>query len=123
MGLLLALAAGPATVDRYAWTAADGLPDLGLAAAAGYGLDLARLVVADHPGDHYAEVVTALAAACPVVLAAPPTGLAPRALERLAAQLRRNGTVLLTPGPWPGAQLRLEVTARAWSGLGEGHGS
>ncbi len=120
--LPLALAAGPATADSYAWTAAVGLPDLGLAAAAGYGIDLTRLLVADHPGDHYTEVVAALAAACPVVLAAAPTTLAPRALERLAAHLRRTGTVLITPGPWPGAQLRLDVTARAWSGLGEGHG-
>ncbi|MFE2729131.1 hypothetical protein [Kitasatospora sp. NPDC059327] len=122
MSLLLALAAGPATADRYAWSAAVGLPTLGLAAAAGYGIDLKRLVVADHPGDHYAEVVTALAAACPLVLAAAPTDLAPRALDRLAAHLRRTGTILITPGPWPGAQLRLEVTARWWSGLGEGHG-
>ncbi|MEU6238597.1 hypothetical protein [Kitasatospora sp. NPDC047058] len=68
-GLLLALAAGPATADDYAWTAAVGLPDLGLAAADSYGIDLRRLLVADHPGDHYAEVVTALAAACPVILA------------------------------------------------------
>ncbi|MFE2726653.1 hypothetical protein [Kitasatospora sp. NPDC059327] len=122
MSLLLALAAGPATADRYAWTAAVGLPNLGLAAAAGYGIDLKRFVVADRPGDHFAEVVTALAAACPVVLAAAPTDLAPRALDRLAAHLRRTGTVLITPGPWPGAQLSLEVTARRWSGLGEGHG-
>ncbi|MEV7783408.1 hypothetical protein [Kitasatospora sp. NPDC088351] len=83
---------------------------------------LTRLVVADHPGDHYAEVVTALAAACPVIIAAAPTGLPPRAVERLAAHLRRIGTVLITPGPWPGARLRLEVTTRRWSGLGEGHG-
>ncbi|MFF1909489.1 hypothetical protein [Kitasatospora sp. NPDC058218] len=122
MSLLLALAAGPATADRYAWTAAVGLPDLGLAAAAGYGIDLARLVVVDFPGDHFAEVVTALAAACPVVIAGSPTGLAPRAVDRLAAHLRRTGTVLITPGPWPGAQLRLEVSSRRWFGLGEGHG-
>lgn len=121
-GLLLALAAGPATADPHAWTAAVGLPDLGLAAAAGYGIDLRRLVVADDPGDHAAEVITVLAAACPVVLAAAPQGLAPRVLDRLAAHLRRQGTVLLTPGPWPGAQLRLQVTARRWSGLGDGWG-
>ncbi|MFD9591973.1 hypothetical protein ACFWA9_04340 [Kitasatospora sp. NPDC059973] len=51
VSLLLALAAGPATADRYAWTAAVGLPDLGWAAAAGYGLDLTRVVLADSPGD------------------------------------------------------------------------
>ncbi|MDH6709915.1 hypothetical protein P3T27_006664 [Kitasatospora sp. MAA19] len=124
MSLLLALAAGPATADPHAWTAVVGLPDLGLAAAAGYGLDLRRLVVADHPGDdHYAEVLTTLAAACPVILAAaPPRRLPPRTADRLAAHLRRAGTVLLTPGPWPGAQLRLEVTAKEWIGLGDGYG-
>ncbi|KOV32365.1 hypothetical protein ADK60_14005 [Streptomyces sp. XY431] len=120
--LLLALAAGPATADRCAFTAAVGLPDLGLAAAAGYGLDLRRLLVVDHPGEHAVEVITALAAACPVVLAAAPTGLPPRTLDRLAAHLRRTGTVLLTPGPWPGAQLRLQVTVGRWSGLGDGWG-
>ncbi|MEE1821097.1 hypothetical protein PUR61_02605 [Streptomyces sp. BE20] len=118
--LLLALAVGPATADPYAWTAAVGLPELGLAAAAGYGLDLRRLLVADHPGEHAAEVITALAAACPVVLAAAPVGLGPRALDRLAAHLRRTGTILLTPDPWPGAQLRLQVTGSRWSGLGDG---
>ncbi|MFJ2191555.1 hypothetical protein ACIOJE_27100 [Kitasatospora sp. NPDC087861] len=124
MSLLLALAAGPATADPHAWTAVVGLPDLGLAAAAGYGHDLRRLVVADHPGDdHYAEVLTALAAACPVILAsAPPRRLPPRTADRLAAHLRRAGTILITPGPWPGAQLRLEVTAKEWIGLGDGWG-
>ncbi|MGY0466818.1 hypothetical protein ACW14Y_42165 [Kitasatospora sp. cg17-2] len=120
--LLLALAAGPATADPYAWTAAVGLPDLGLAAAAAYGLDLRRLLVVDHPGEHAVEVITALAAACPVVLAATPTGLPPRTLDRLAAHLRRTGTVLITPGPWPGAHLRLDVTTSRWSGLGDGWG-
>ncbi|MFE7194045.1 hypothetical protein [Kitasatospora sp. NPDC057541] len=122
MSLLLALAAGPATADPHAWTAAVGLPDLGLASAAGYGLDLRRLAVADHPGEHATEVITALAAACPVVLAAAPAGVSPRALDRLAAHLRRTGTVLLTPGPWPGAHLRLQLTASRWSGLGDGWG-
>ncbi|MFI8085381.1 hypothetical protein ACIF6L_31895 [Kitasatospora sp. NPDC086009] len=91
--LLLALAAGPATTDPYAWTAAVGLPDLGLAAAAGYGLDLKRLLVADFPGDHYAEVVTALAAACPVVLAARPHrpgAPRPRTARRPAAPERHR---------------------------------
>ncbi|MFF8775456.1 hypothetical protein [Kitasatospora sp. NPDC015120] len=97
--LLLALAAGPASADPHAWTAAIGLPDLGLAAAAGYGIDLRRLIVADHPCEHTAEVITALAAACPVVLAAAPVGVPPRALDRLAAHLRRTGTILITPGP------------------------
>ncbi|WP_157849808.1 hypothetical protein [Streptomyces novaecaesareae] len=121
-GLLLALAAGPAGADRYGWLAAVGLPDLGLAAAAGYGIDLTRMLVVDDPGTHYAEVLAALAPACPVIIAAAPGRLPPRTADRLAAHLRRAGTVLLTPGPWPGTQLRLEVTAKSWVGLGDGWG-
>ncbi|MFE7531967.1 hypothetical protein ACFU7Y_40680 [Kitasatospora sp. NPDC057542] len=123
MGLLLAVAVGPATADPHAWSAAVGLGEVGWAAAAGYGMDLRRLVVADTLGSHYADVVASLAAACPVVLAAAPSrGLAPRAVDRLVGHLRRAGTVLITPGPWPGAHLRLDVTARHWSGVHDGWG-
>ncbi|WP_286158610.1 hypothetical protein [Streptomyces sp. TLI_053] len=37
-----------------------------MAAAAGYGIDLRRLLVADHPSDHAVEVIT-VPAACPAV--------------------------------------------------------
>ncbi|MER6400851.1 hypothetical protein ABT263_33145 [Kitasatospora sp. NPDC001603] len=77
-----------------------GLPDLRWAAAADYGLDLTRVLLADSLGEHYAEVITALATACPVILATPPTGLPPRTLDRLTAHLRCTNTVL-TPGPGP----------------------
>ncbi|MFE2407065.1 hypothetical protein ACFXDE_01840 [Kitasatospora sp. NPDC059408] len=122
MSLLLATAAGPATADRYAWTSIVGLGDLGLAAAADYGIDLRRLVVVDEPGPHLPEVLAALAPATPVIIAGSPDRLPPRAMDRLAAHLRRAGTILVTPGPWPGAQLRLEVTSGRWEGLGDGHG-
>ncbi|GAB7188933.1 hypothetical protein ATKI12_8764 [Kitasatospora sp. Ki12] len=122
--LLLALAAGPLAADPTRWAAAVDLPDLGLAAAANYGLPLQRLVVADHVGEqHFGEVVAALADACTILLVRPPEHLAPRTIARLDAHLRRTGTVMLCHGrPWPTATLRLEVTGRRWVGLGDGWG-
>ncbi|MEV0190866.1 hypothetical protein AB0I39_20300 [Kitasatospora purpeofusca] len=119
-GLLLALAAGVRETDG--WAAAVGLPDLGLAAAAGYGLDLRRLLVADDPGPHWAEVVSVLAGAVELIMLRPDGPVPPNLAARLAAVLRRSGCVLLVAGPWPGAGLRLGVRSGRWFGLGDGHG-
>ncbi|MEV6974500.1 hypothetical protein [Kitasatospora sp. NPDC093806] len=120
-GLLLALAAGVRETDG-GWAAAVGLPDLGLAAAAGYGLDLRRLLVADDPGPHWAEVVSVLAGAVELIMLRPDGPVPPNLAARLAAVLRRSGCVLLVAGPWPGAGLRLGVRSGRWFGLGDGHG-
>ncbi|MGE7439212.1 hypothetical protein [Kitasatospora sp. NPDC001175] len=123
LSLLLALAAGPADATPTTWSAAINLPDLGLAAAIGHGIPINRLLLVDEPGEHLPEVIAALAPVCSVLLIRPPTWLQPRTTTRLAAHLRRTGTVLLSHGPWPGgAQLRLEITTAAWSGLGDGYG-
>ncbi|MBV6701813.1 hypothetical protein KV557_32720 [Kitasatospora aureofaciens] len=51
----------------------------------------------------------------------PPDRLAPRTTARIDAHLRRTGAVMLClDRPWPGSALRLEVTRRQWSGLGDG---
>ncbi|MFI6446715.1 hypothetical protein [Kitasatospora sp. NPDC050543] len=122
-GLLLALAAGAAgDTEGGGWSAAVGLPELGLAAAAGYGLDLGRLLLADDPGPHWAEVVSTLAGAVGLILLRPDGPVPPQLAARLAAILRRSGCVLLVAGPWPGAGLRLSVREGSWVGLGEGHG-
>ncbi|MFF7989586.1 hypothetical protein ACFZDG_07305 [Kitasatospora xanthocidica] len=120
-GLLLALAAGVRETEG-GWAAAVGLPDLGLAAAEGYGLDLRRLLVADDPGPHWAEVVSVLAGAVELVMLRPDGPVPPKLTARLAAVLRRSGCVLLVAGPWPGAALRLGVRSGRWFGLGDGHG-
>ncbi len=120
-GLLLALAAGVKGTGG-GWAAAVGLPDLGLAAAEGYGLDLRRLLVADDPGPHWAEVVSVLAGAVELIMLRPDGPVPPRLAARLAAVLRRSGCVLLVAGPWPGAALRLGVRSGRWFGLGDGHG-
>ncbi|MGA5816778.1 hypothetical protein ACPC54_02770 [Kitasatospora sp. NPDC094028] len=120
-GLLLALAAGVRETEG-GWAAAVGLPDLGLAAAEGYGLDLRRLLLADDPGPHWPEVVSVLAGAVELVMLRPDGPVPPKLAARLAAVLRRNGCVLLVAGPWPGAALRLGVRSGRWFGLGDGHG-
>ncbi|WP_441246809.1 hypothetical protein [Kitasatospora sp. McL0602] len=120
-GLLLALAAGAAGPEGE-WAAAVGLPDLGLAAAAGYGLDLRRLLLVDDPGQHWAEVVSILAGAVGLIMLRPDGPVPPQLAARLAAVLRRGGCALLVAGPWPGAALRLRVSSARWYGLGAGHG-
>ncbi|MEU4117295.1 hypothetical protein AB0F71_22695 [Kitasatospora sp. NPDC028055] len=120
-GLLLALAAGVRETGG-GWAAAIGLPDLGLAAAEGYGLDLRRLLVADDPGRHWPEVVSVLAGAVELIMLRPDGPVPPKLAARLAAVLRRSGCVLLVAGPWPGAALRLGVRSRRWFGLGDGYG-
>ncbi|MGE7440002.1 hypothetical protein [Kitasatospora sp. NPDC001175] len=119
----MALAAGPADATPATWSAAINLPDLGLAAVIGHGIPMNRLLLVDEPGEHLPEVVAALAPVCDVLLVRPHTWLQPRTTARLAAHLRRTGSVLLSHGPWPdGAQLHLHITAAAWSGLGSGYG-
>ncbi|WP_051838054.1 hypothetical protein [Streptomyces sp. NRRL WC-3742] len=120
-GLLLALAAGVRETEG-GWAAAIGLPDLGLAAAGGYGLDLSRLLLADDPGSHWPEVVSVLAGAVDLIMLRPDGPVPPKLAARLAAVLRRSGCVLLVAGPWPGAVLRLGVRSGRWFGLGDGHG-
>ncbi|MGK4586149.1 hypothetical protein [Kitasatospora sp. HPMI-4] len=123
-GLALALAAGPADATPATWSAVVGMPDLGLAAAVGYGWPMARmLLVDDLPDEKFAEIVRTLAGPCALVLACPPARMEPRTAARLGAHLRSTGTILIACGnPWPGAQLKLTVAAATWSGLGDGWG-
>ncbi|MFG2694323.1 hypothetical protein [Kitasatospora sp. NPDC048407] len=123
-GLLLALGAGAFTEQTgdTAWAAAVGLPELGLSAAAGYGYDLRRLLLADHPGPHWPDVVAALAGAVGLILLRPTGPVAPTLAARLTAVLRRTRCALLVAGPWPGATQRLSIRTGRWFGLGDGHG-
>lgn len=119
MPLLLALAAQSAA-GTSGW-AAVGLPQLGALAAQSAGLDLARGMRIDHPGDRWAQVLAIALEAVPVVL----VGSRPvhgQAARRLGAVLRRSGSVLLAADGWEGAEVRLRVVAAAWDGVGQGHG-
>ncbi|MGH9136368.1 MAG: hypothetical protein ACRD0G_04880, partial [Acidimicrobiales bacterium] len=125
--LALAVLAGPSSAGS--WTAAVGVPSLGLGAAAGFGVDLGRLVlVAAPPMAQWATVVATLLDAFDVVVARPPgPGRVPAGIGcRLTARARERGSVLVRLGPtaaWPeAADVSLTVVATAWEGLGDGHG-
>ena len=118
--LCLAVAAGASAAG--AWCAAVGLPQLGVAAAAGAGLDPSRLLLIPDPGPRWPQVVASLLDGCELVLLQPPGHPSAQVRTRLAATLRRCGGVLVVAGRWEGAQARLLVTRQEWAGIGAGHG-
>ncbi|MFB4314274.1 hypothetical protein [Actinomadura sp. 21ATH] len=108
------------------WCAIVGLPDLGLAAAAGMGAAPERLLLVDEPGERWPDVVAALAEAVDLVLLNVAERPAAPAVRRLSALARKHGCVLALTGAyareWPGTRLRLRVAESEWRGLGDGHG-
>lgn len=117
--LALGLLQGPSAAGS--WAAVVGLPDLGVEAAAGLGIDLDRLALVPRPGQRWLPVVSALVDVVTVVLVAPPPGarVGEQAAARLAARLRQREAalvVLARPGEGrPGEGLHGE------SRLGEGN--
>jgi hypothetical protein len=134
--LALALLLGPSRAGS--WCAVVGMPDLGVEAAAGLGVDLERLVLVPYPGEHWLSVVSALVDVVSVVLVRPPekTGIrvGEAAASKLASRLRQREGVLVSigrgsgtgdggiDGAWPRSEARLSVTESAWSGIGAGFG-
>jgi hypothetical protein len=123
--LALALLQGPSAAG--AWCAVVGIPDLGVEAAAGLGVDLERLVLVPHPGEQWMSVVSALVDVVSVVLVRPPvrdgrSRVPEAAAGRLAARLRQREAVLIALGDWPQADAALTVSESAWAGLGSGFG-
>ena len=118
--LILALAAG-ASADGV-WCGIAGVPEAGVLAAAGLGLDPERTLLVPDPGHAWPQVVASLLDGCELVLLRPPAAVPVLLRRRLEAVLRRAGGVLLVAGDWPGAQVRLRVITQRWTGLGDGHG-
>ena len=120
--LALALAAGPSAAGS--WTAAVGLPDLGVLAAAELGIAVERLVLVPRPDEQWATVVAALLDGIEVVLAQPPAHLRAGHARRLASRARERGGVLVAVGgAWPeGADVRLTALTVGADGLGRGDG-
>lgn len=126
----LALAVVAAPSAAASWTAAVGVPSLGLAAAAGFGVDLTRFVLVADAGDldrsTWATVVATLLDAFDVVVARPHGRVPLGTGRRLTARARERGSVLVrlgSPGDWPeSADATLTVVSTAWEGLGRGHG-
>jgi hypothetical protein len=144
-GLLCLALAAAASADG-AWCGIAGLPEAGVLAAAGLGLDTGRILLVPNPGPVWPQVTASLLDGCELVLLRPPGpasssaggrangraggpaggsagGPVPvQARRRLEATLRRGRGVLLVAGDWPGAQLRLRVVTQRWTGLGDGRG-
>jgi hypothetical protein len=127
----LALALMAAASTAGSWAAVAGLPTVGLAAAAGFGVAIERLVlVASPPPETWPTVVATLVEAFDLVLARVDHHVRPGDARRLVARARERGSVLLVLDrgsrsgrgwPEPPEQRFTAVDAR-WEGLGDGHG-
>ena len=126
----LALALLAAASASGSWCAAVGLPDPGVVAAAGLGLDLRRVVFVPHPGNGWAEAAGDLLSGVDAVLVRPPGRARLTAARHLSARARERqaALVVLLEGDagasgWPeGGDLALSVGEVAWDGVGRGHG-
>lgn len=118
--LVMSLLAGPSADG--AWCAVVGMPGFSAEAAAGYGIDLDRLVLVPDPRDRWFSVTAALVDAVSVVVVVPGTRVGDAEAARLAARLRQRGAVFIVCGPWPRVDARLGVASTSWTGVGAGHG-
>ncbi|WP_265448103.1 hypothetical protein [Flexivirga meconopsidis] len=121
MTAALALLAGPSLAGS--WCGVVGVPDLGVEAAAEWGVQLDRLALVPRfdPAD-WTTVIAALAEVTALVVAAPPDRISPGEVSRLLARLRTSGSTLVVLGPWPRAVAELTGQVVEWRGLHQGHG-
>lgn len=123
--LLMLLLAAPSAAG--AWCGVVGIPEFGAEAAAGFGIDLERLVLVPHPGDQWLTATAAVADALSVIVTRPPRQASDASVARLSARLRKRGATLLVLGAWPQrtwphSEAMLSITESAWTGIGNGHG-
>ena len=115
-----------AATTQQSWAAVVGMPDLGLLAAAEYGVQTERLALVPSPGAQVGDVLAALldgfalvAVAAEQVLGSGRRGVT--LARRLSNRARNRAAVLLALGTWPTADLCLECSRTRWHGLGHGH--
>src|SRR5215207_9882105 len=118
--LAVALAAGPSQAGE--WIAIVGAPDLGLEAAAGFGIDLERTVAVPHPGELWMSVTAGLLDVATLVIVKPSVPVSAQQAERLKSRLRVKDAALVCWGEWPRSDATLTITESSWLGLGRGHG-
>jgi hypothetical protein len=125
-GTSLALALVAEASRAGSWTAAVGLPSLGLVAAEEAGIALERLVLVAAPERAtWGGVVAALVDGFDVLLLhATRGGVRPVDARKLVARARERGTVLVQLGPgWEGeADLALRIVEARWHGVDDGYG-
>lgn len=103
------------------WVAIVGMPDLGVVAAAEYGIALERVVLVPAPGAQVAGVVAALIDGFDVVVLGAGVNLPPGQRRSLLGRARRWRTTMFTP-LWPEVPVRLRARPVSWAGLGSGRG-
>jgi hypothetical protein len=118
--LAMALVAGASQAGE--WIAIVGAPDLGLEAAAGFGIDLDRTVVVPRPGELWLSVTAGLLDVATIVIAKPPVPVSGQQAERLKSRLRMKDAALVCWGEWPRSDATLTISESSWLGLGHGHG-
>ncbi len=123
--LTMLLLAAPSAAG--AWCGVVGVPEFGVEAAAGFGIDLGRLVLVPDPGDQWLATTGAIADALRVIVTRPPKRASDASVARLSARLRKRGATLLVLGnglhnTWPQSEAMLSITESSWTGIGDGHG-
>jgi hypothetical protein len=118
--LVMALLAAPSAAGS--WCGVVGIPEFGVEAAQGFGIDLDRLVLVPHPGDQWLAVTAAVADVLGVVVTRPPKRASDSSVSRLTARLRQRGATLIVLGPWPQSEAMLSISESTWTGIGNGHG-
>jgi membrane protein implicated in regulation of membrane protease activity len=118
--LALALLVGASAAG--AWCGAVGVPDIGVEAAARFGIELDRFVLVPHPRNQWLTVIAAMTDVLKVVVTRPSVRVRAGDVSRLVARLRQRGSTLIVLGPWPQSEARLRVVDSTWRGVGHGHG-
>jgi hypothetical protein len=118
----LALALVAAASQQGEWCGVLDVPDLGLEAAAGWGIDLERLVWVSDPGDRWMSTVGSMADVLGLVIVTAPRRVSDSEASRLAARLRQTRSTMIVLGDWPQSESQIRVVSSSWTGLGEGHG-
>ncbi|WP_223690548.1 hypothetical protein [Leifsonia poae] len=119
--LVMAMLAGPSGAG--AWCGVVGMPDFGAEAAGRFGIDLERLVLVPHPGEHWLTVTAAIVDVLSVVVVVPSTAARDADVARLTARLRQRESTLIVVGDWPQVEATLTVAHSGWDGLGAGVGA
>jgi hypothetical protein len=118
--LIMALLAAPSAAGS--WCAVVGVPEFGIEAASRFGINLERLVLVPHPGDHWLTVTAAIADVMGIVVTRPPKRASDSSIQRLSARLRQREATMLVLGSWPSSEAEMRLSASRWHGIGEGHG-